>query len=115
MVRSLVALVLRRVLAWLVGSNEHAKDLEIVVFATNFRCSVGASAGLGFGGATGSSSPQRAATWHGRPGAASSCEPRFVRPSGRSVGRTQSRSVILHRKDPRVWRGDRHMPVLLRV
>jgi putative transposase len=31
MVRSLVALVLRRVLAWLVGSNEHAKDLEIVV------------------------------------------------------------------------------------
>ena len=31
MVRSLVALVLRRVLAWLVWSNEHAKDLEIVV------------------------------------------------------------------------------------
>jgi putative transposase len=31
MVRSLVALVLRRVLAWLVRSNEHAKDLEIVV------------------------------------------------------------------------------------
>jgi hypothetical protein len=31
MVRSLVALVLRRVLAWLVWSNEHAKDLELVV------------------------------------------------------------------------------------
>ena len=31
MVRSLMALVLRRVLAWLVWSNEHAKDLEIVV------------------------------------------------------------------------------------
>ena len=31
MVRSLVALVLRRVLAWLAWSNEHAKDLEIVV------------------------------------------------------------------------------------
>jgi putative transposase len=31
MVRSLVALVFRRVLAWLVWSNEHAKDLEIVV------------------------------------------------------------------------------------
>jgi putative transposase len=31
MVRSLVALVLRRVLAWLMWSNEHAKDLEIVV------------------------------------------------------------------------------------
>jgi hypothetical protein len=31
MVRSLKALVLRRVLAWLVWSNEHAKDLEIVV------------------------------------------------------------------------------------
>jgi putative transposase len=31
MVRSLVALVLRRVLVWLVWSNEHAKDLEIVV------------------------------------------------------------------------------------
>jgi hypothetical protein len=31
MVRSLMALVLRRILAWLVWSNEHAKDLEIVV------------------------------------------------------------------------------------
>ena len=31
MVRSLMALVLRRVLAWLVWSDEHAKDLEIVV------------------------------------------------------------------------------------
>src|SRR5262249_24318332 len=31
MVRSLVTLVLRRVLAWLAWSNEHAKDLEIVV------------------------------------------------------------------------------------
>jgi putative transposase len=31
MVRSLMALVLRRGLAWLVGSDEHAKDLEIVV------------------------------------------------------------------------------------
>jgi hypothetical protein len=31
MVRSLTALVLRRVLAWLVWSDEHAKDLEIVV------------------------------------------------------------------------------------
>jgi putative transposase len=31
MVRSLVALVLRRVLPWLVWSDEHAKDLEIVV------------------------------------------------------------------------------------
>jgi hypothetical protein len=31
MVRSLMALVLRRVLVWLVWSNEHAKDLEIVV------------------------------------------------------------------------------------
>jgi hypothetical protein len=31
MVRSLMALVLRRVLAWFVWSNEHAKDLEIVV------------------------------------------------------------------------------------
>ena len=31
MVRSLMALVLRRVLAWLVWSNEHVKDLEIVV------------------------------------------------------------------------------------
>jgi putative transposase len=31
MVRSLVCLVLRRVLAWLVWSNEHTKDLEIVV------------------------------------------------------------------------------------
>jgi putative transposase len=31
MVRSLVALVLRRVLTWLLRSNEHAKDLEIVV------------------------------------------------------------------------------------
>jgi putative transposase len=30
-VRSLVALVLRRVLTWLMWSNEHAKDLEIVV------------------------------------------------------------------------------------
>ena len=29
--RSLVTLVLRRVLAWLVWSHEHAKDLEIVV------------------------------------------------------------------------------------
>jgi putative transposase len=29
MVRSLVALVFRRVLAWLLQSNEHAKDLEI--------------------------------------------------------------------------------------
>jgi hypothetical protein len=28
---SLVALLLRRVLAWLVGNNKHAKDLEIVV------------------------------------------------------------------------------------
>jgi hypothetical protein len=32
MVRSLVALVLRRVLTWLVWSNEHAEDLEIAVF-----------------------------------------------------------------------------------
>jgi hypothetical protein len=31
MVRSLMALVLRRVLAWLVSSDEHAKNLEIVV------------------------------------------------------------------------------------
>src|SRR5262249_59523593 len=31
MVRSVAALVLRRVLAWLVWSDEHAKDLEIVV------------------------------------------------------------------------------------
>jgi hypothetical protein len=31
MLRSLMALVLRRVLAWLVWSHEHAKDLEIVV------------------------------------------------------------------------------------
>jgi hypothetical protein len=31
MVRSLMALVVRRVLAWLVRSKEHAKDLEIVV------------------------------------------------------------------------------------
>jgi len=31
MVRSLMALVLRRVLIWLVRSREHAKDLEIVV------------------------------------------------------------------------------------
>ena len=31
MVRSLMALVLRRVRAWLVWSNEHVKDLEIVV------------------------------------------------------------------------------------
>jgi hypothetical protein len=31
MVWSLVALVFRRVFAWLVWSNEHAKDLEIVV------------------------------------------------------------------------------------
>ena len=31
MVRSLMVLVLRRVLAWLVWSDEHAKDLEIVV------------------------------------------------------------------------------------
>jgi hypothetical protein len=31
MVRSLVALLLRRVLAWLVGNNKDAKDLEIVV------------------------------------------------------------------------------------
>jgi hypothetical protein len=31
MVQSLMALVLRRVLAWLVWSDEHAKDLEIVV------------------------------------------------------------------------------------
>jgi len=31
MVRSLMALVFRRVLAWLVWSDEHAKDLEIVV------------------------------------------------------------------------------------
>jgi putative transposase len=31
MVRSLMALVLRRVLAWLVWSDEHTKDLEIVV------------------------------------------------------------------------------------
>jgi hypothetical protein len=31
MVRSLMALVLRRVLAWLAWNNEHAKDLEIVV------------------------------------------------------------------------------------
>jgi putative transposase len=31
MVRSLMALVLRRVLAWLAWSNEHVKDLEIVV------------------------------------------------------------------------------------
>jgi hypothetical protein len=31
MVRSLMALVLRRVLIWLVRSKEHAKDLEIVV------------------------------------------------------------------------------------
>jgi hypothetical protein len=31
MVRALMALVLRRVLAWLVGSDEHVKDLEIVV------------------------------------------------------------------------------------
>jgi putative transposase len=31
MMRSLVALFLRRVLAWLVWHNEHAKDLEIVV------------------------------------------------------------------------------------
>jgi hypothetical protein len=70
MVRSPMALVLRRVLAWLVWSNEHAKDLEIVVsFATNFRCSVDTSAGPGFGGATGSSSLRRAATCHVRPGA----------------------------------------------
>ena len=31
MVRSLMALVLRGVLAWLAWSSEHAKDLEIVV------------------------------------------------------------------------------------
>jgi hypothetical protein len=31
MVRSLMALVRRRVLAWLVWSDEHAKDVEIVV------------------------------------------------------------------------------------
>src|SRR5262245_13086298 len=31
MVRSLMALVLRRVLIWLVRSKEHAKDLEVVV------------------------------------------------------------------------------------
>ena len=69
MVRSLMALVLRRVLAWLVWSDEHAKDLEIVVLRHHFRCSVGTSAGPGFGGATGSSSLRRAATCHGRRGA----------------------------------------------
>ena len=37
MVRSLVALVLQRVLAWLVWSNEHAKDLEIVVLRHQLR------------------------------------------------------------------------------
>jgi hypothetical protein len=31
MMRSLMAFVLQRVLAWLVWSDEHAKDLEIVV------------------------------------------------------------------------------------
>ncbi len=37
MVRSLVALLLRRVLASLVWNDKHAKDLEIVVLATSFR------------------------------------------------------------------------------
>jgi hypothetical protein len=72
MVRSLMALVLQRVLAWLVWSDEHAKDLEMWSFATNFRCSVGASASPGFVGATGSSLPRRVTTWHGRRGAPSS-------------------------------------------
>jgi hypothetical protein len=72
MVRSLMALVLRRVLIWLVRSNEHAKDLEIVVLRHQLQVPVGTLAGRDFVGATGSSSPRRAATWRGRPGAPSS-------------------------------------------
>ena len=68
MVPSLMALVFRRVLAWLASGNEHVKDLELWSFATNFRCSVDTLAGLGFGGANGSSSARRVATCHGRPG-----------------------------------------------
>jgi hypothetical protein len=69
MVRSLVALVLRRVLVWVVRSKEHAKDLEIVVLRHQRRWSVGNSADLGSAGAIASSSPWRAAIYHGRPGA----------------------------------------------
>jgi hypothetical protein len=60
MVRSLMALVLRRVLAWLVWSDEHPRTWKSWSFAISCRCSVGTSAGPGFGGATGASSLRRA-------------------------------------------------------
>jgi hypothetical protein len=62
MVRSLVTLVLRRVLAWLVWSNEHAKDLEIVVLRHQRRVLRRQVGRPRFVGATTSSSPPRAAT-----------------------------------------------------
>ena len=46
MVRSLMALVLRRVLAWLVWSDEHAKDLEIVVLRHRGRKATESASGL---------------------------------------------------------------------
>jgi hypothetical protein len=68
MVRGLMALVLRRVLAWLVWSST-PRTWKSWSFATKFRCRVGTSAGLGSVGATASSSLRRAATCRGRPGA----------------------------------------------
>ncbi len=47
MVRALVASVLRRVLAWLVWSNEHTKDLEIVVLRHQLQVHTGSATTAG--------------------------------------------------------------------
>lgn len=60
MVRSLVALILRRVLTLLVRRNEHAKDLEIVVLRHQLQVLRRQIGRPRFVGATGSSSPPRA-------------------------------------------------------
>jgi putative transposase len=75
MVRALMALVLRRVLAWLVWSNEHAKDLEIVVLRHQLqvlrrhfgRPRIRWSDRLLLAAAS-----HHSTTWHGRSGAPSS-------------------------------------------
>jgi hypothetical protein len=68
MVRSLMALVLRRVLAWLVWSDEHAKDLEIVVLRHQLQV-LGRQAGRPrIRWSDRSSSLRRAAICRGRPG-----------------------------------------------
>jgi hypothetical protein len=68
MVQSVLALVVRRVIALLMWPNEDAKDLEIVVLRHQLYVLPGKSAALDFGGAIGSCSPRSTVSCRVTPG-----------------------------------------------